>query len=836
MISLDDKQNRVYLAFRAKDTEYEHQVVEIADDFLIVTAYSGYTTGVYKKIPYTYNSETHEVVISGEENWQDVEKEYVPTAALESFKSSRKVKESADVKLERTGRNFRAIGITADVTNRNNRIYPKTVLKEAVNTLKSSLSLSNGQGRFLEELNLLGEVEHPESKTTGQPNLNEVAIRWVDVEFDESTNQVKLEGTILPTPSGNILLTLLENGVKIGISQRAMGRSLTRPDGVEVIRELAIKGYDAVYTPSDPNGRITELLESFDEVKKLAAITEQFKDVLGDIDTTDLTESELRETLNLGDGDLATELIAVRNQRIEAAQKEFDTQVAKLFSEANIEKPVAHSFNSLEQVKTFIDAALVEAEKAEATKRIENMGGNKNMSNIESSVPLIEKELGVPAYAKAFVESQTKFIEQSGKSHYKTFPTAASAKTNGEKLAAKLLENYFKKYEFQLKKESELLEAVNGMQVSDLNLPYTVNAQIIAEMFPRLVAAELFTFVPMVSREQRVYVESFSGNTAAELDVTVPATALNAFVPSLHPTPAIGLWMDLGKKNITPGSLVFSGGMVEGTDYVVDYRNGKVKSLTAGFAGLAAATTLTYKYRTTMNGELGAISRVKQILTPKTLVAEPRRLSAVISDEAYRYGQSQLGYDAQAAAIRGATDALAREFDQQILYRALTELLQVASNTVTYSRANAVDAATTGFNVRVGEAKAKIEKRNYDSNMCRLLVDVDQAELMSNSQLFESARSRPDFAWGAGAVGLWKNLPVYSSNQFAGGATSWALVVHPDLLQVGIYVPIEVDPAAPTYIDDGSGKMVDAKTFLVRTYDSIECVVQDKGSVVKITA
>jgi hypothetical protein len=833
MISLNDRQERVYLAFREKDPEYKYRVVEMTNEYLIIASFDE-PSGLYQKVPYTYDDTTNMPTISDDEMWVPCEKEYIPaTTQIESFKSSRKVKESTDVTVERRGRNFHAIGITADVTNRNNRVYPKNVLREAVNTLKTNLSLSNGQGRFLEELNLLGEVEHPESKT-GQPNLNEVAIRWVDVEFDEETNQVKLEGTILPTPSGNILLTLLENGVNIGISQRAMGRALTRPDGVEVIKELAIKGYDAVYMPSDPNGRITELLESFDESKKLIALSEKYKDIIGDSEFGD--ESELREALNLGSGDLETELETVRTNRLETAQKEFDAQVMKLFVEASIEQPVAHSFKSLDEVKIFIDAALVEAEKAEAKKRIENMGGNKTMDNISSVVPIVEKELGVPAYAKAFVESQNKFIAQSGKSYYKTFPTKANARTGGEKIAAKLLENYFKKYEFQLTKESELLEAVNGMVVSDLSLPYTVNAQIIAEMFPRLVAAELFTFVPMANREQRVYVEAFSGNTAGELDVTVAATALNAFSPSLHPTPAIGSWMTLAQKNITPGSVAFSGGMVEGTDYVVDYRNGKIKSLTSGFAGLANTVTLTYKYRTTMNGELGAVSRVKQILTPKTLVADPRRLAATVSDEAYRYGQSDLGYDAQAAAIRGATDALAREFDQQILYRALTELLQVTSNTVTYSRANAVDAVSTGFNVRVGEAKAKIEKRNYDSNICKLLVDVDQAELMSNSGLFESARSRPDFAWGAGAVGLWKNLPVYSSNQFAGGSTSWSLVVHPDLLQVGIYVPIEVDPAVPTYADDASGKLIDAKSFLVRTYDAIECVVQDKGSVVKITA
>lgn len=842
MVTLNDKQERIYTAFRQFDTEYEYMIVEMTDTFLIVTDLTQ-MAGTYFKVPFTADDNCENITFADSETWETVEKDYVPTtAALESFTStnSRKLKESNDTPLKATvnGRNITAVGITADVVNRNNRLYPSRILAEAVNSLKESINLSNGQGRFIESTNLLGEVEHPEDKATGRPSLNEIAIKWTDVKFDENLHQVLLEGTVLNTNGGNTLLTLLENGVNIGISQRALGRAITRPDGVEVIKELQIKGYDAVYEPSDPNGRITSLMESFDIRKKLVSLAETYKDVIGDTDVTKMDEEDFRETFSLGNGQLEDELNSLRQNKINEAKKELAERIKNELISDNTEIATAcanREFSSYEEAKEFIDAELVKISEREANKRIELLGGKTNMSNIEGVVPIVEKELGIPEFAKSFVETQSKYIKHTSYSAFKSFPNLKDPKTAGEKLTFKLLENYFNRYQYQLKKESEILESVNGMQVSDLNLPYTINAQIIAEMFPRLVAAELFTFLPMASNEQRVWYETFEGNPASEYEVTVAATKLEDFVPALD-TAVVGSWMTLPHKNIIPGSVAFSGGFVENTDYIVDYRAGKIKTVTAGFENALSTVTLAYKHRTTMNGEMGAVSRVKQVLNYKTLIAEPRRLAATVSDEAYRYGQSQLSYDSHSAAVRGAVDALAREFDQHILYRALTELLQVTSNVVTYSRANAVDAVSTGFNVRVGEAKAKIEKRNYNAEVCKLLVDVDQAELMSNSQLFESARSRPDFAWGAGAVGLWKGLPVYKSNQFAGGSTSYALVVHPELIHVGIYVPIEVDAAVPTYADDASGKLIDAKSFLVRTYDAIDCIVQNKGSVVKITA
>jgi len=156
-------------------------------------------------------------------------------------------------------RRVRAVGITADVVNANNRRYRKAVLQQAIEELRGHLHESAGQGRLKQ---LLGEAEHPSDKPTRRPNLLETVIVWEQVSLPG--DQVILEGHLLETSKGQDVQALIAGGVQIGVSQRAYGESRVVREGgqpIEDVTELHITGYDLVLEPSDPHGGIEEILE-----------------------------------------------------------------------------------------------------------------------------------------------------------------------------------------------------------------------------------------------------------------------------------------------------------------------------------------------------------------------------------------------------------------------------------------------------------------------------------------------------------------------------------------------------------------------------------------------
>ena len=72
------------------------------------------------------------------------------------------------------GRRTRAVGITADVVNGNNRRYPRAVLAAALVDLHKHLHESAGQGRLV----ATGQAEHPSSHVSGRANILETVVKW----------------------------------------------------------------------------------------------------------------------------------------------------------------------------------------------------------------------------------------------------------------------------------------------------------------------------------------------------------------------------------------------------------------------------------------------------------------------------------------------------------------------------------------------------------------------------------------------------------------------------------------------------------------------------------
>jgi len=120
--------------------------------------------------------------------------------------------------------------------NANKRIYGMSLKREVEKYKKGPIA----------ENRALGELDHPETPVV---NLKNASHNILDLWWQGDDLYGKIE--VLPTPSGNILKSLFESGIKVGISSRAMG-SVTPIDEdlVQVEDDLELICWDFVSTPS----------------------------------------------------------------------------------------------------------------------------------------------------------------------------------------------------------------------------------------------------------------------------------------------------------------------------------------------------------------------------------------------------------------------------------------------------------------------------------------------------------------------------------------------------------------------------------------------------------
>ena len=125
----------------------------------------------------------------------------------------------------------------ADTQNGNGRIYPSRVLMREVENYK----------KLVKERRALGELDHPDDSVI---NLRNASHMVTDVWVEGKDVMGKVQ--VLNTPSGGILRSLVESGVKLGISSRGMG-SVTESAGQTIVEDdFQLICFDFVSEPSTP--------------------------------------------------------------------------------------------------------------------------------------------------------------------------------------------------------------------------------------------------------------------------------------------------------------------------------------------------------------------------------------------------------------------------------------------------------------------------------------------------------------------------------------------------------------------------------------------------------
>ena len=129
---------------------------------------------------------------------------------------------------------MKGIFIQGEQQNHNGRVYPLTEISKAVKTLQEKI-----EGGY----SVLGEADHPDDLNI---NLDRVSHVIQNIQMNGSDGIGKLK--LLPTPMGNICTTLIESGVKLGVSSRGSG-NVTESGKVS---DFEIVTVDIVANPSAP--------------------------------------------------------------------------------------------------------------------------------------------------------------------------------------------------------------------------------------------------------------------------------------------------------------------------------------------------------------------------------------------------------------------------------------------------------------------------------------------------------------------------------------------------------------------------------------------------------
>ena len=161
---------------------------------------------------------------------------------------------------------LKGICIQGGVKNANQRVYPVTEIGRAVKTLNDQIT-----GGY----SVLGEVDHPEGLNI---NLDRVSHMITDMWMDGPNGYGKLK--VLPTPMGQLVQTMLESGVKLGVSSRGSGN--VSEDGAGEVSDYEIITVDVVAQPSAPGAYPTPIYEHLINARGGYKALELAREVQGD--------------------------------------------------------------------------------------------------------------------------------------------------------------------------------------------------------------------------------------------------------------------------------------------------------------------------------------------------------------------------------------------------------------------------------------------------------------------------------------------------------------------------------------------------------------------------
>ena len=154
--------------------------------------------------------------------------------------------------------------LQGNIKNRNGRMYPMETLRREVGRYSEN-HIQSGRA--------LGELGHPEGPTV---NLDRVSHKIVSLK--ESGSNFIGKAKILNTPMGKIASSLIEEGVKLGVSSRSVGSLQQTKEGFAVVGEdfMLATAADIVADPSAPDAFVSGIMEGKEWIWDGGILRERF--------------------------------------------------------------------------------------------------------------------------------------------------------------------------------------------------------------------------------------------------------------------------------------------------------------------------------------------------------------------------------------------------------------------------------------------------------------------------------------------------------------------------------------------------------------------------------
>jgi hypothetical protein len=176
---------------------------------------------------------------------------------------------------------MKGIFIQGGVKNANERVYPVSEIGTAVDTLNEQIKTG---------YSVLGEVDHPDDLKI---NLDRVSHMITQMWMDGANGFGKLK--ILPTPMGQLVSTMLESGVKLGVSSRGSG-NVNDMNGQ--VSDFEIVTVDIVAQPSAPNAYPKAIYEGLMNMRHGHRTLEIAKDAQSDKKVQRYLREEVTRLIN----------------------------------------------------------------------------------------------------------------------------------------------------------------------------------------------------------------------------------------------------------------------------------------------------------------------------------------------------------------------------------------------------------------------------------------------------------------------------------------------------------------------------------------------------------
>lgn len=871
-----------YRQFNYEVTGRDFWIVETFQDYLIVREYGvNMPPDEFMQVTYSYDATSSSFSFAPIEEWTRVLLTYVAPSFEEQRKAltSDKGKKFSElffetVRLEEAvqgkPRKVKAVGAYADQVNANGRRYRANVMREAVREAKQHLSESLSQGRAV----LLGEAEHPSDK--GQrPRFLETIVVWKDLSYDERTGEVHLDGEMVETSQGKDAIAVMSAGVLPGISLRGYGESKIVKEGdrqVEEVQWLKLTGFDMVLEPSFGTAGVTKLesrgsqimdekekqngghtsvaapsaeviyqnhpevvrkiqlmAEADQKAAKEAADQEHQRKLAEMRQLKSAEEKALREALGVDETADLTAVIAERETERQRLEKEARVRSVREWVEAQTKPETLNYPPNLagklrEQVlnrkpETVEEAKAILTEMRSITDMTvaEIRLGLKGKGITVGSV--LEQDAGVPDYARAAFEITENLVKRQlvPMRNRRKEPTAPA-----DFLLIKLLEKYDAKHRQALLEEARRFQEAELL--SDLSLPYSVGRAIMQEAYPLLIAANAFDFGVADGSPTTIYYQSnFSGESGTS-GVAVTNEVVNQA--------AMDTWENLANKSIrrsginltnTTGTTTYT----FGTDYVIDFREGKILFITGGALSTATDYHLDYIYDAIRKGENSAIAKAKATLSSTTLTQYADRLATEVSREAVVFSRSQLGWDAALQTVSLLIKEIAKRIDAGIL--ATAESLAYTSGNNGGAWNSSTDSLQT-FVEKLNAAKTAIQNDLYDPTA--FIMSTTHANRLALYDKFTASGQTTGFnlVGQAGYLGDLLGLPVFHSTQFS---DSTALCVNRELIQHRVFQPMLLKGPFPSY--DGDGNIKANEQWFVEEFNGAVYPIAQKAAYVTIS-